>query len=195
MRDYSVNIPKAINRLLPYYLRGRKTMLFLHAISSPLSFFNDDDTGFSPWAHTRLYELSMTAQKKRLEWHLNNVVAVDGEIELDDEITIEDEPYASAVCYYDREIQDRTIAPLFYANGIPTVTRLRSDASDKSKAKIITRLNYEHGCTSGRFVIRIPYSGEDTESVSKKINAGIMKFIPVGVTYRIQFIQNESESI
>ncbi len=189
MRDYSVNIPKQVGRLLPYYLRGRRMILFLSAVSHPLSFFNHATTGFTPWAHTKLYELSMTAQKIRLEWHLNSVVIPEGNITLrsGQTVTISDETSAFAVCYYKSEIQDRTTAPLFYTNGIPTVTRLETNTSDKALAKIITRHIYEHGSVAGRFVINVPYSGNDTASVSRMIAAGITKYLPVGVTYRIKY--------
>ena len=50
-RDYSININKQVNRLVPYYLRGRKMLLFLQGVCAPLGFFNDEETGFNIWAH------------------------------------------------------------------------------------------------------------------------------------------------
>lgn len=189
-RDYSVNIGKQINRLLPYYLRGRKMMLFLHAICSPLQIFNDENDGFNPWAHRRLLDLSMTAQKLRLVWYLNNVVVPDNKIVLktNQKIAINDEVTAASIAYFKTEIRDQSTAPLFYPHSIPTVLRKRSDATDKGKANTIIRKNTELGGVGGRFTISVPYIGNDTGDVTRKIGSAIKRFLPVGITYRVKYI-------
>ena len=189
-RNYSIDIPRQINRLLPFYMRGRKTMLFLHAICSPLSFFNDSESGFSKYAHEQLMELSMTAQKLRLTWYLNNVVVTRHGITLREGqcILINDETVSAAIAYLRREVRDQSTAPLFYPNNIPTVTRMKSSESDKAKAGIVTRMGVEPGGIGGRFTITVPYSGNDRDAVSRKISSSISRFIPVGVSYRIAYI-------
>ena len=184
-RDYSINIEKQINRLLPYYLRGRKMMLFLHAISSPLQFFNTGDSEYR-----RLLDLSMNAQKMRLVWYLNNITVPDNEIELrpNGKIAINDEATSATIAYLRSEIRDQSTAPLFYPHSIPTVLRIRSNSTDKAKAKIVTRRMNELGSVGGRFTITVPYAGQDREDVSRMISASIGRFIPVGITYRIVFI-------
>lgn len=189
-RDYSVNIEKQINRLLPYYLRGRKMMLFLHAISSPLQFFNTGDGEFNKWAHRKLLDLSMCAQRMRLVWYLNNVTVPDNGITLTNgmKIAINDEATSATIAYLKSEIRDQSTAPLFYPHSIPTVLRLKSNQTDKAKAKIVTRRMNELGSIGGRFTISVPYTGQDKDDVSRKIVASIGKFIPVGITYRIVYI-------
>jgi len=189
-RDYSVNIEKQINRLLPYYLRGRKMMLFLHAISSPLQFFNTGDGEFNKWAHRKLLDLSMCAQRMRLVWYLNNVTVPDNGITLTNgmKIAINDEATSATIAYLKSEIRDQSTAPLFYPHSIPTVLRLKSNQTDKAKAKIVTRRMNELGSIGGRFTISVPYTGQDKDDVSRKIVASIGRFIPVGITYRIVYI-------
>lgn len=189
-RDYSVNIEKQINRLLPYYLRGRKMMLFLHAISSPLQFFNTGDGEFNKWAHRKLLDLSMCAQRIRLVWYLNNVTVPDNGITLTNgmKIAINDEATSATIAYLKSEIRDQSTAPLFYPHSIPTVLRLKSNQTDKAKAKIVTRRMNELGSIGGRFTISVPYTGQDKDDVSRKIVASIGRFIPVGITYRIVYI-------
>jgi len=189
-RDYSVNIEKQINRLLPYYLRGRKMMLFLHAISSPLQFFNTGDGEFNKWAHRKLLDLSMCAQRIRLVWYLNNVTVPDNGITLTNgmKIAINDEATSATIAYLKSEIRDQSTAPLFYPHSIPTVLRLKSNQTDKAKAKIVTRRINELGSIGGRFTISVPYTGQDKDDVSRKIVASIGRFIPVGITYRIVYI-------
>lgn len=189
-RDYSVNIEKQINRLLPYYLRGRKMMLFLHAISSPLQFFNTGDGEFNKWAHRKLLDLSMCAQRMRLVWYLNNVTVPDNGITLTNgmKIAINDEATSATIAYLKSEIRDQSTAPLFYPHSIPTVLRLKSNQTDKAKAKVVTRRMNELGSIGGRFTISVPYTGQDKDDVSRKIVASIGRFIPVGITYRIVYI-------
>ncbi len=189
-RDYSVNIEKQINRLLPYYLRGRKMMLFLHAISSPLQFFNTGDGEFNKWAHRKLLDLSMCAQRMRLVSHVNNVTVPDNGTTLTNgmKIAINDEATSATIAYLKSEIRDQSTAPLFYPHSIPTVLRLKSNQTDKAKAKVVTRRMNELGSIGGRFTISVPYTGQDKDDVSRKIVASIGRFIPVGITYRIVYI-------
>ena len=188
-RDYSININKQVNRLVPYYLRGRKMLLFLQGVCAPLGFFNDGETGFNTWAHKSLLDLSMTGQKVRLEWYINHVVVPENDITLraGQTVTIADDEFASAVCFFKSEIMDRETAPLFYPNTIPTVLRLKTDQTDKARQRIVTRKKTELGGTAGRFIISVPYEGQDRDEVSRKITAGISRFIPVGVIYSIKY--------
>jgi hypothetical protein len=188
-RDYIININKQVNRLVPYYLRGRKMLLFLQGICSPLNFFNDEESGLNKWAHRSLLDLSMTAQKVRLEWYINNVVVPDNGIALrsGQSVTITDDEFASAICFMRSEITDHETAPLFYPNTTPTVLRLKTNQADKAKQRIVTRKARELGGTAGRFIISVPYSGDDRDSVSRMITAGISRFVPVGVVYVIKY--------
>ncbi len=188
-RDYSIDISKQVNRLVPWYLRGRRMLLFLQGISYPLNFFNDSETGFNGWAHRKLYELSMTAQKLRLEWHINNVIVPENNIELVEggRVTISPSSYSSTILFFRDEITDQATAPLFYPNLIPTVTRLKTDEGDRSRQVTNTRLFDEHGGTSGRFLINVPYAGDDMEGVSRIITAGISRYVPVGVIFSINY--------
>ena len=188
-RDYSININKQVNRLVPYYLRGRKMLLFLQGVCAPLGFFNDEETGFNTWAHKSLLDLSMTGQKVRLEWYINHVVVPENDITLrtGQTVTIADDEFASAVCFFKSEITDHETAPLFYPNTIPTALRLKTNQADKTKQRIVTRKKSELGGTAGRFIISVPYAGQNRDDVSRKITAGISKFIPVGVIYSIKY--------
>jgi len=165
-------------------------MLFLHAISSPLQFFNTGDGEFNKWAHRKLLDLSMCAQRMRLVWYLNNVTVPDNGITLTNgmKIAINDEATSATIAYLKSEIRDQSTAPLFYPHSIPTVLRLKSNQTDKAKAKIVTRRMNELGSIGGRFTISVPYTGQDKDDVSRKIVASIGRFIPVGITYRIVYI-------
>lgn len=64
---YRVYFDKTINQLIPYYLGGRKLILYLQSLMKPLQLLNDI---FSEWATEMRIEVSMTSQVFKLEWFL-----------------------------------------------------------------------------------------------------------------------------
>lgn len=65
---YFINFDRLVNQIVPYYLGGRKLILFLQSIVSPLQSLNDN---FAEWGRERRIEASMTSQIFKLEWFLN----------------------------------------------------------------------------------------------------------------------------
>ena len=65
---YKINFDRVVNRLVPYYLGGRRLILFLQSCVSPLKSVNDE---FSDWAKEMRIEASMTSQVFKFEWYLN----------------------------------------------------------------------------------------------------------------------------
>lgn len=65
---YVIDFAKTINRLVPYYIGGRKLILYLQALMKPLQEAND---AFVEYAKETRIEASMTSQKFKFEWFLN----------------------------------------------------------------------------------------------------------------------------
>lgn len=65
---YFINFDKTINQLVPYYIGGRKLILYLQALMSPLRRVNDD---FVNYAKETRIESAMTSQIFKFEWYLN----------------------------------------------------------------------------------------------------------------------------
>ena len=65
---YAINFDKTINRLVPYYIGGRRLILYLQALMKPLQEAND---AFVEYAKETRIEASMTSQKFKFEWFLN----------------------------------------------------------------------------------------------------------------------------
>lgn len=65
---YSINFDKSINQLVPYYLGGRKLILYLQSCLKPLQAVNRI---FVEWAKETRIEAAMTSQVFKLEWFLN----------------------------------------------------------------------------------------------------------------------------
>lgn len=66
---YYINFDKTINQLVPYYLGGRKLILYLQALLHPLRKTNDEFVGYAK--ETRI-EAAMTSQIFKFEWYLNH---------------------------------------------------------------------------------------------------------------------------
>lgn len=65
---YYINFDKTINQFSPYYLSGRKLILYLQALMKPLQTLN---ISFVEWAKETQIEATMTSQIFKLEWFLN----------------------------------------------------------------------------------------------------------------------------
>lgn len=65
---YYINFDKTINQLVPYYIGGRKLILYLQALLSPLRKVNDE---FVDYAKETRIEAAMTSQIFKFEWYLN----------------------------------------------------------------------------------------------------------------------------
>lgn len=78
---YRINFDKTINQLVPYYLGGRKLILYLQALMSPLRLVNDK---FVEYAKETRIEAAMTSQTFKFQWYLNRkfsrYFAGDGQI-------------------------------------------------------------------------------------------------------------------
>lgn len=66
---YSINFDKLVNRYVPYYMGGRKLILYLQAVIKPLQDVNDE---FVEYAKETRIEASMTSQIFKFEWFLNH---------------------------------------------------------------------------------------------------------------------------
>lgn len=65
---YYINFDKTVNQLVPHYIGGRKLILFIQAMLSPLRSVNDT---FTEWAKETRIEAAMTSQVFPFEWFLN----------------------------------------------------------------------------------------------------------------------------
>lgn len=66
---YFINFDKTINQLVPYYLGGRKLILYLQALMKPLQQANEQ---FVAYAKETRIEAAMTSQIFKFEWYLNH---------------------------------------------------------------------------------------------------------------------------
>ncbi len=65
---YVINFDKMVNQLTPHYIGGRKLILLMQALVSPLRSLNAD---FSSYAKEKRIEAAMTSQILPFTWYLN----------------------------------------------------------------------------------------------------------------------------
>ena len=65
---YAINFDRILNQLVPYYLGGRRLILYLQSCMKPLQAVNDE---FVDWAKETRIEAAMTSQIFKFEWFLN----------------------------------------------------------------------------------------------------------------------------
>lgn len=68
MKRYKLPIDKLVNRLVPYYLNGRRYILLLQSLVYPLETLNGR---FMAFAEEKYIEARMTSQVIWFEWYLN----------------------------------------------------------------------------------------------------------------------------
>lgn len=68
MRRYKLSADKLINRLVPYYLNGRRYILLMQSLVYPLQVLNGRFMAFAKEKHI---EARMTSQVICFEWYLN----------------------------------------------------------------------------------------------------------------------------
>jgi len=65
---YQLNMDRIINQMVPYYLSGRRYILFLQSLLYPLQSLNNS---FVKFAKEKQIEAGMTSQSIYFEWFLN----------------------------------------------------------------------------------------------------------------------------
>ncbi len=65
---YAINFDKTVNQLMPHYIGGRKLILLMQALVSPLRSLSAD---FSSYADEKRIEAAMTSQTLPFTWFLN----------------------------------------------------------------------------------------------------------------------------
>ena len=69
-RRFEIDNATVISKLLPYFIRGRKVILFLEAIAHPLVSIHN---AFLEWGVEKQIECCVTSQKDVLLWYLTHV--------------------------------------------------------------------------------------------------------------------------
>lgn len=175
---YSINFDKLINRYVPYYMGGRKLILYLQAIIKPLQDVNDE---FVEYAKETKIEASMTSQKFKFEWYLNRKFSKYF-ANKEHRISIQNTEYLGVPIYYGNATIPQTEHMLMYRSnesGETVNLRYRTEKTEKNRVS---------------FLVSTP--PPDLTLISEKqyetmLRYYIDKYKIFGKTYNIIYISND----
>lgn len=185
--QFKIDINKAICRLLPFYLRGRRIILFLEGIAKPLDNFNNGENSFASWADKTLLSASMSAQPMRLEWYLNHLYKEKWQLKSN--ITVTNYAPTQTVIYRRDECSENGDAngkntPLS-PNMIPLIVYTKDERKHPSTIKI----KEEVAGIGTNVLINIPKitnASLDVDKCVKELQNTINKYMPIGATYLVR---------
>lgn len=179
---YAINFNRTVNQLIPYYLGGRKLILFLQSCLKPLQKSNDQ---FVDWAKEVRIEASMTSQIFKFEWFLNRKFKKYFEDPLT-KITIQN--------------GGKLGKPIFYqsAEGIMDADQfiISGESEIDTETAILHKSNEQTDSSSFSFIVYCPKlwenEGKLRDNITKKefvamLTYYIDKYKISGKTYQIMF--------
>lgn len=173
---YKINFDRLVNQFVPHYLGGRKLVLYLQSVVSPLQSLN---SAFSDWAKEIRIEASMTSQIFKLEWFLNRKFSKYFK-NPDERIVIANAIRQGLPLYYQHASIPLTDNPALYAQG----------KSDNNPA--LHRMTEKLDESSYSFNVNSPAiqtSKITTEEYLANLQYWIDKYRLAGKTYKITINQ------
>mgnify|MGYP003181035372 CR=1 FL=1 len=182
VQKYTVNSKTLLGRLIPFFLRGKRMLQFLSAISSPL---DDVNKAFQSWAYNTLVDAATTSQVIVLKWALKNKFGQYFYNE-DDEFSID--TYARndyATLYEDRIEMDgapeHTIKQVYMPENNADTTL----GGEEVKNKVILRDKNEIISESNEVLIAAPMCNKRiTEEMYQKM---IERYIEQQLVYDVEY--------
>ncbi len=174
---YSINFDRIVNQLTPHYIGGRKLILFLQSVLSPLQGVNDK---FSQWAKETRIEASMTSQVFKFEWFLNRRFSKYF-LNPSERISIESAVRLGAELHWENT----------QASGVNhQVTRYEGESSDKKENMVLYYPGENEALNNKSFTVSTP--AIDTRKISRAdylamLSYQIDKYKLSGKTYSIEF--------
>lgn len=157
---YFINFDKTINQLVPYYMGGRRLILYLQALMYPLRQVNDE---FVEYAKETRIEAAMTSQIFKFEWYLNRkfskYFANGGRIAITSSETL-------GVPFY---LESANIA-----NSENPVVRFKSENNNTNQL-ILYRSDEQTGKSSVSFIVTTPKI--DTKLISEQKYTAMLKYV------------------
>jgi len=176
MDRYKLFTDKLVNMLVPTFTRGRKHILWIQSLLSPLNTVNDE---FQEFRAEKAIEASVTSQVKYLEWYLNRRF---GKYFVDSEASIK------IVHYTDLGV------PIFNDGDFGEIENYIWDESEESDwlagpADEMPKPLYfeEESLTQigANFKVVVPQANIPFDNLSKMMSAEIKKYALGGKTYII----------
>ena len=182
MKRYELPTDKLINQLTPYYLSGRKYILFLQSLVYPLKRMNDR---FMEFARNKHIEARMTSQTMYFEWFLNYKFQKYFSNSLEG-IYIKESETVGVDIYHEGALNRRPFT-VWYAN------ELIITSNEEEKPKEFHYLSEEKAINKVSFMVCVPSITIDMQEFVYMLSYVINTYKVAGKTYLIKIEQQEIE--
>lgn len=185
VQRYTVDSKTLVGQIVPFFLRGKRVLQFLSAISSPLDSVNKV---FQTWAHDTLIDAVTTSQVIVLKWSLKNklikyLANADDEFEFD---TYDRSNYATLYENQSEQLDYPEIKNIYMPENVDDAT-VGDDVE-----KIIIRDKDEIVSESNEvLIIAPPHNSKISDGqYIKKIRQCVEPYIVYDVEYKIVISKN-----
>lgn len=176
---YNLSTNKLVNMLVPHFLRGRKHVLWIQSITSPLQTLNDK---FTSYAKEKKLDAAMTSQVMWFEWYLNHKFS-SFFIDPKDNIVIEGSSDVGVPLYH----ENATPSQPFVIWGEDEDYSVVTDMGEKPKALYFqTSITRNKTCS---FNVLVPKVTIEPEKFMPMISAIINTYRLAGKTYKVKITQ------
>ncbi|MFT0360171.1 hypothetical protein [Bacteroides thetaiotaomicron] len=182
MKRYELPTDKLINQLTPYYLSGRKYILFLQSLVYPLKKMNER---FMEFARNKHIEARMTSQTMYFEWFLNYKFQKYFSNPLE-RIYIKESETVGVDIYHEDALNGRPFT-VWYDN------ELIITSNDEEEPKEFYYLSEEKAINKVSFMVCVPFITIDMQEFVYMLSYVINTYKVAGKTYLIKIEQQEIE--
>lgn len=182
MKRYELPTDKLINQLTPYYLSGRKYILFLQSLVYPLKEMNER---FMEFARDKHIEARMTSQTMYFEWFLNYKFQKYFSNPLEG-IYIKESETVGIDIYHEDALNGRPFT-VWYDN------ELIITSNEEEEPKEFHYLSEEKAINKVSFMVCIPSITIDMQEFVYMLSYVINTYKVAGKTYLIKIEQQEIE--
>ena len=176
MRKYSFSVSNLVNQLMPHFLGGRKLVLFVQAILSPLQ---DTQEKWEQWAYEKRMEAAMTSQVILFEYFLTYKLRKYF-ADSTQRITITDGTSNGLVMYWERAESPEDV-----------IMRQEGELKGVEPQAVLRYENEQSDTSAYSFIINCPAINTDiisTGEVRNIISYWTDRYRIAGKTYNIKFI-------
>lgn len=179
---YKLNTNKLVNQLVPYYLSGRRYILYIQSILYPIQALNDR---FVTFAKEKQIEARMTSQSLYFEWYLNRKFSQYFQ-DINNSLYIKDSESLGVDIYHEVSDYGKPFT-VWFENDII------SALSDQEWPKELYHLAEEKIINKVSFIVHVPAIRIPEQEFVYIISHSINTYKLAGMTYLIKIDSNEFE--
>ena len=184
MRKYSINIDMVVNQLTPFYLNGRKYLLFVQSLLYPIQVLSNK---FNDFCNDKHIEARMTSQIMYFEWFLNKKLSKYF-YSNNDKITILQNNEIGVDIYYENSEHFVPYTVFYNLYEVATVT------NPEEFPRALYNISETQSIVKASFIVQVPIiNGISQQEFVNILSSIVNKYKLAGKTYLIVINNTEVE--